>query len=115
MAEPLDIIVSPTGQVRCLHTRVAELEPVFGPATGHYRNSVVGCVADLSVSGRQWLRQHRNKQWLNTFSGAWFADCTLVGGPVLGPFTTYAEAIAAEVEWLLDNDLPLPPRKDIEA
>jgi len=30
----------------------------------------------------------------------WTADLAPAGGPVLGPFTTRQEALAAEVEWL---------------
>jgi hypothetical protein len=32
--------------------------------------------------------------------GWWSADLSPVGGPVLGPFKTRAEALAAEVEYL---------------
>lgn len=33
-------------------------------------------------------------------AGAWTADLSPVGGPVLGPFVTRAEALGAEVAWL---------------
>lgn len=32
--------------------------------------------------------------------GAWTADMGPVGGPVLGPFTLRADALAAEQDWL---------------
>ncbi len=35
----------------------------------------------------------------------WTADLTLSSGPVLGPFKTRSEALAAEVEWLEKNIL----------
>lgn len=36
----------------------------------------------------------------------WFADMSPVGGSVLGPFNTRAEALACEVNWLERNNLP---------
>lgn len=38
----------------------------------------------------------------------WEADMSPVGGPVLGPFFTRDEALAAERDWLIDNDVPRP-------
>lgn len=35
----------------------------------------------------------------------WTADLSPVGGPVLGPFLTRAEALSAEVAWLNANIL----------
>jgi len=37
---------------------------------------------------------------------AWMADMMPVGGPVIGPFSTRAEALEAERAWLLANDIP---------
>jgi hypothetical protein len=37
------------------------------------------------------------------FPGRWLADMAPSAGPVLGPFATRAEAIAAERRWLRDN------------
>jgi len=34
------------------------------------------------------------------------ADMMPVGGPVIGPFSTRAEALEAERAWLLANDIP---------
>lgn len=36
----------------------------------------------------------------------WLGDMAPVGGPVLGPFPTRAAALAAEHDWLIENDLP---------
>lgn len=35
-------------------------------------------------------------------AGGWTADMAPVGGPVLGPFSTRAAALSAEVAWLTD-------------
>jgi len=35
-----------------------------------------------------------------TDDGQWTADLSPVDGPVLGPFTTRSQALAAEVRWL---------------
>lgn len=36
-------------------------------------------------------------------ASGWTADLSPVNGPTLGPFTTRAEALAAEVDWLGRN------------
>ena len=38
----------------------------------------------------------------------WQADCSPVGGPLLGPFTTRQAALDAEVAWLVANNIPFP-------
>jgi hypothetical protein len=35
--------------------------------------------------------------------GFWYADLSLVEGPILGPFTKRSDALAAEVAWLETN------------
>lgn len=39
-------------------------------------------------------------------AGHWAADMKPVGGPLLGPFLSRAEALACEVNWLERNNLP---------
>lgn len=39
--------------------------------------------------------------------GYWTADLSPVGGPVLGPFVTRAEALACELNWIERNDVPV--------
>lgn len=41
-----------------------------------------------------------------TSEGQWTADLSPVAGPIMGPFATRSEALAAEREWLLQNWLP---------
>ena len=38
----------------------------------------------------------------------WRADLSPVGGPVLGPFARRDEALTAEVQWLMANNMPKP-------
>ena len=38
----------------------------------------------------------------------WFADMTPSGGPVLGPFPGRGAALAAELDWLTANGIPVP-------
>lgn len=40
--------------------------------------------------------------------GGWQADMSPVGGPILRGFPLRSEALAAEREWLLAHDIPLP-------
>lgn len=35
----------------------------------------------------------------------WSVDLSLVGGPIMGPFTTRDEAISIEIDWLLKNKI----------
>lgn len=41
-------------------------------------------------------------------SGAWHADMSPVGGPILGAFRTRRAALDAEREWLIAHDVPIP-------
>jgi hypothetical protein len=41
-------------------------------------------------------------------SGAWHADLSPVGGPVLGAFRRREDALTAEREWLESHNVPLP-------
>jgi hypothetical protein len=38
----------------------------------------------------------------------WHADMSPVGGPSLGPFSTRAEALEAERDWLIAEGIPKP-------
>lgn len=41
--------------------------------------------------------------------GGWNVDLSPVGGPsVMGPYPLRAEALAAEVKWLEEHDIPIP-------
>ena len=40
--------------------------------------------------------------------GGWFADMSPVGGEMLGPFDTRAEALREEVAWLEERGVPTP-------
>lgn len=38
----------------------------------------------------------------------WVADLSPVSGPVLGPFVERSKALVAEVNWLKNNNIPVP-------
>lgn len=38
----------------------------------------------------------------------WIADMSPVGGPKLGPFSTRADALKEEVDWLYLHNIPIP-------
>lgn len=40
------------------------------------------------------------------YRNKWWADCSPVDGPVLGPFDDRDAALAAESKWLKDNNIP---------
>jgi hypothetical protein len=69
-------------------------------ANGHVR-CVYGEAIDLNQLGRILIRRGSHVE--PTDDGTWTADLSPVNGPLLGPFKTRSEALAAEVEWLHAN------------
>ena len=72
----MQLLVTPSGSVRCLYGEELDLHALGHPAIS--RASHVEPIAD----------------------GRWTADLTPVGGPVLGPFPSRSQALAAERRWL---------------
>ena len=72
----MTIIIDSAGQMHCLYTEAIDLR-----AMGTL------CVA-------------RASQIEPDEQGHWWADLSLVAGPILGPFGLRSEALAAEREWL---------------
>ena len=60
---------------------------------------------DLHTIGHVEIRRGSHVE--PTVGGQWTADLSPVDGPVLGPFWSRSEAIAAEVEWLRRHWLTL--------
>ena len=87
----MNLLIAPTGSIRC----------VYGEAV------------NLHQLGR--LSIQRGSHVEPTADGRWTADLSPVNGPLLGPFVSRADALAAEEAWLLehwlvpaDQVLPLP-------
>jgi hypothetical protein len=79
----MKIVITKTGEVRCLYSdEMADVLKEVGPS-----------------------KIRRASHVEPTPEGEWGADLSPVGGPVLGPFGTRAEALSAEVEWLEANHL----------
>jgi hypothetical protein len=78
-----------------------EMEPVVagdGGVRGIYDESL-----DLRALGK--LQITRASHVEPDSEGSWWADMGPVGGPVLGPFRTRGEALAAERKWLVGGEL----------
>ena len=61
-------------------------------------------LSKLSCFGQLSVRRVSHVEPLQTESGLqWTADLSPVDGPLLGPFQTRSQAIAAELAWLRDN------------
>jgi hypothetical protein len=75
----MEIIITATGRGRC----------VYGEAI------------DLTALGKLAIRRGSHVE--STPNSQWTADMSPVNGPVLGPFSLWSEAIAAERQWLADN------------
>ena len=84
----MNVIISPTGGLRCLH------DDAF----------------DWSALGPRTIRRASHVE--PDMTGDWFADLAPVGGPLLGPYRLRGDALAAEVVWLIAHDLPLPAEPD---
>jgi hypothetical protein len=75
----MQLIVLPTGEIRCLYEEVLDLTALGRPAIT--RASHVEPDAD----------------------GQWWADLSPVEGPSLGPYQRRTEALGAEHNWLEAN------------
>ena len=75
----MQLVIDPTGDVRCVYDEALPLED-FGRLT-----------------------IQRGSHVEPTAVGHWTADLSPVGGPLLGPFESRTAALEAEREWLEQN------------
>ena len=81
----MDVLIAPDGQLRHIYTD------------------------NLDLTGLGQVGISRASHVEPDASGRWLADLSPVGGPILGPFSKRAEALAAEVAWLEEHGLPISP------
>lgn len=74
------------------------------------RASRVEPTESLGFDALHWLRNHRSLAAKHLDPNAWWADLTLVDGPVLGPYNLRETALDAEIAWLNEHGLPFPER-----
>jgi hypothetical protein len=72
----MDLIIGPTGQVRCVYDETI----------------------DLAALGQPVIRRASHVE--PDADGRWSADLHPMGGPILGPFDHRSEALTAESAWL---------------
>ena len=75
----MQLVILPGGAVRCLYSEEIDLAALGSPA----------------ITRASHLEP--------TPEGRWLADLSLACGPVLGPFPSRSEALAAEHSWLETN------------
>ena len=75
----MQIIIEAGGAVRCIYSEEIDLAAIGSPT--------------ITRASHVEPDQH----------GRWQADMGPVGGPLLGPFRTRSEALAAEQAWLEQN------------
>jgi hypothetical protein len=75
----MQLIVSPSGELRCIY----------------------GETIDLAALGELSIRRGSHVE--PNCSGRWIADLGPVNGPILGPFATRSLAMAAEEQWLIHH------------
>ena len=80
------MIFDTNGSIRCLYNDTLELDQI----------------GRLTIS--------RGSHVEPTLDGQWTADMSPVCGPVLGPYRSRRDALAAEVNWLEANWLASPSR-----
>ena len=80
----MDLVVSHDGHVRCVYGEAIDLV----------------ALGSLSIQRASHVEPDA--------AGKWLADLTMSAGPILGPFTTRSEALAAEQAWLAANWLLSP-------
>ena len=80
----MDLVVTSTGEVRCIYSDSISLSPL----------------GKLSITRASHVEPNSVGQWM--------ADLSLVDGPLLGPFELRTEALAAEVDWLRKHWLLKP-------
>jgi hypothetical protein len=76
-----------------------------------YRSSHVETWQSLSLHARHRILGNKEQRQWHSVPTAFWADLTPVGGPVLGPFASRKNALAAEVHELKALGLPLPTVK----
>ena len=82
----MQLVIEPGGVVRCIYTDDINL----------------AALGNLAISRASHVEPDQH--------GRWWADLSPVEGPMLGPFATRREALAAEVRWLEINFLLRPGR-----
>ena len=75
----MQLVITPGGEVRCIYSEAI----------------------DLAQLGSLAIRRGSHVE--PDSLGQWLADMGPVNGPVLGPFASRSQAIAAEADWLVAN------------
>jgi hypothetical protein len=78
----MQLCITPTGRVRCLYAETLDLDAI----------------------GRPTFRRASHVE--PNDCGAWTADLSPVGGPVLGPYRHRSAALSAEARWIEEHVLP---------
>jgi hypothetical protein len=77
----MQIIIAPSGAVRCIYSEAIDLTALGSP----------------TITRASHVEPDRQ--------GRWWADLSPVSGPLLGPYAVRSEALAAEQAWLEANIL----------
>jgi hypothetical protein len=103
----VQLIISAKGLVRaiCTDQTLSVLKHISNDQVDVKRASHVEWSTGISAAANSWLLSNRD-DCTAAIPAGWWADLLPSGGPVLGPFNTHADAIAAELAWLHDNHIP---------
>ncbi len=78
----MELVIAPSGDITCLYSETIELM----------------CLGRLSIQRASHVEPDAD--------GRWLADLSPLHGPLLGPFESRSQALAAEQTWLLVHWLP---------
>ncbi len=81
----MELVITPAGQMRCLYDELLDCNQL-GQAT---------------IQRGSFVEPDQ--------LGQWHADLAPVAGPLLGPFASRSQALAAETAWLIANWLAQQP------
>jgi hypothetical protein len=108
IAKSVAIVIDADGTARSLVDEASErICSEIGPKISTRRASHVESWWDLTPNVRRWIKDNLlDGDCSKVDTNAFWADMLPVGGPVLGPYVNYKEAIDAEVAWLHEHNIP---------
>ena len=108
MPEEIVVVIEPDGCSRHLVSNVATFADLGEPVS-IARASHVETWSSLTAEAICGIKiDETYADWWGRRRLLWWTDMLPCNGPVLGPFETQAAALAAEIQWLNDNNLPPP-------
>lgn len=74
------------------------------------KNNTIKFVYDDNLTGlmNHGKSETKRASHVEPCDGGWEVDLSPVNGPKFGPFNKRNDALKAEVDWLMNNNIPIP-------